>query len=355
MQQPTQARVQEADFDAVHPPAGRSLSPPVPPEWCRGVKRSPGDPHVGLRVSSAVRVHLSFHRQCLAPPPTSRALCLSLALVRVPRGTGLKALPCHTAAEVAAPCRLRLGAHPTPPVRRGPRAARAPSSVALCRCSSRPHGGCGGCRPLRVPRTPPGACATGGIGARSASPLPPIGQIDCVPIRRAARILTRSKNSGKAMFRTENAGSLSNSAAFAVWTWFPWGRVACRVGHGNAHLRSGAVPALRSNAPSGLSKGELWPDSANRRRDGGGGSGRKQGPQGHVLLGALAVHFRTPRPRAWGVGTGGINTRTGGGGVVGGKFRGKFSSLRKVAKLRDVGPALGCMPGGQPACPPRAA
>ena len=40
----------------------------------------------------------------------------------------------------------------------------------------------------------------------------------CVPIHRAAQILTQSQNSDEAMFHTENAGLLSKSAVFALWT-----------------------------------------------------------------------------------------------------------------------------------------
>ena len=51
---------------------------------------------------------------------------------------------------------------------------------------------------------------------------------------------------------------------------------------------------------------------------------------------------------------------TWGGGLMGGHFCGKFLCLRKVAKFSPgenwgCRPALGHMPGGQPACPPRAA
>ena len=80
----------------------------------------------------------------------------------------------------------------------------------------------GGCSSrARFPLLVLGAHAVRNVGY--FGPVSPDGQGDrnnrCVPVHRTAQILTRSKNSDKAMFHTENAGLLSKSAVFALQTY----------------------------------------------------------------------------------------------------------------------------------------
>ena len=76
-------------------------------------------------------------------------------------------------------------------------------------------------------------------------PIFPDGQGDrknyCVPMHRTAQILTEYKSVDKAMFHTENARLLSESAVFALWTYASRVVGGLQGGHGKPNSQIGAV------------------------------------------------------------------------------------------------------------------